>query len=130
MDFNALIENFRRVVTMHYFDFEGRTGRREFWYYILVVFVAALALGIVQAILGLGSLLSSLLSLALLLPNLGIGARRLHDIDKSAWWLLIGIIPLVGWAILIYWYAQPGSAGANQFGAEPKEMPPAAAATA
>jgi uncharacterized membrane protein YhaH (DUF805 family) len=129
MDVNTLIENFRAVVTGHYFDFEGRTRRQTFWYYMLVVFVIFLALDIVQSVLHLGYALSSLLSLALLLPNLGIGARRLHDINMTAWFLLVGLIPIIGWAVLIYWYVQPGTVGANQYGADPKGGV-AAAATA
>ncbi len=120
MDVNALIDNFRRIVTQHYFDFEGRARRQDFWYFVLVYVVIAVVLGIVQSIVGLGSILTGLLSLALLLPNLGLAARRLHDIDKSGWWLLIGIVPIVGWVLLIYWYCQPGTAGANQYGADPK----------
>lgn len=129
MDVNTLIDNFRAVVTGHYFDFEGRTRRQTFWYYMLVVFVIFLALDIVQSVLHLGYALSSLLSLALLLPNLGIGARRLHDINMTAWCLLVGLIPIIGWAVLIYWYVQPGTVGANQYGADPKAGV-AAAATA
>jgi uncharacterized membrane protein YhaH (DUF805 family) len=126
MDVNALIENFRRIVTTQYFDFEGRTRRQTFWYYILVYFVIALALALVQGIVHLGDVLTGLLGLALLLPSLGIAARRLHDINMSAWWLLIGLIPLVGAIVLIYFYCQPGTVGANRFGADPKAAPAAA----
>ncbi len=119
MDVNALIGNFRTVVTEHYFDFNGRARRQTFWYFVLVYFVIAIVLGIIQSFLN-TSILTGLLSLALLLPNLGLAVRRLHDIDRSGWWILIGIIPILGWALLIYWYVQPGTAGANQFGADPK----------
>ncbi len=120
MDVNSLIANFRTIVTEHYFDFEGRVRRQTFWHYILVYFVIIIVLAIVQSIVHLGTLLSGLAGLALLLPNLGIAARRLHDTDRSAWWLLIGIVPVIGWLLLIYWYCLPGTAGANQFGADPK----------
>lgn len=132
MDVNGIVENFRRIVTTQYLDFNGRTAREPFWYYVVAAIVLMIAASILDKILfggpsiyGYGYFynpqpISGLLTLALLLPNLGIGARRLHDIDRSAWWLLIGLIPFVGWIVLIYWYAQPGTAGTNQFGPDPK----------
>jgi len=120
MDFNQLWQNFADIVTKHYFDFEGRARRQQFWWFVLVYFIIAIVLGVIQTILHVGNLLTGLLALALLLPNLGLAARRLHDIDRSGWWLLIGLIPIVGWILLIYWYVQPGTTGANQFGADPK----------
>ena len=62
-----------------------------------------------------GEPLSTLASLALLLPNLAVGVRRLHDIDKSGWWLLLGFIPLIGTLVLIYFMVQPGTEGSNRF---------------
>lgn len=130
MDVNGIVENFRRIVTTQYFDFNGRTAREPFWYYVVAYVVLMIAASVIEAILFGGpsvygyayrpNPLTALLTLALLLPSLGIGARRLHDIDRSAWWLLIGIIPFVGWIILIYWYVQPGTPGPNQFGSDPK----------
>ncbi len=111
---------FMNVVAQHYFDFEGRARRAEFWWYTLVYFIIAVILGVIQSILGLGSALTGLLSVALLLPSLGVGVRRLHDIGRSGWWILIGIIPIVGWIVVIYWYVQPGNVGANPFGPDPK----------
>ena len=90
MDFKKVIENFKTIVTKKYWCFEGRAGREEFWYF----FLANLAIGIVLGIIG-GLIkfphLNSLYSLAVLLPNLGVGARRLHDIGKSGaccFWIL------------------------------------------
>ncbi len=131
MDANAIVENFRRIVTTQYVDFEGRTRRQVFWYYVLAYIVIYIAVSIVESIFfggpamyGYGFYrpqpLTGLLTLALLLPSLGIAARRLHDIDRSALWLLLICIPVVGWLVLIYWYAQPGTVGANQFGPDPK----------
>lgn len=130
MDVNSLIGNFRTIITGHYFDFEGRTPRTPFWYYWLVYIVVFIALAIVQSIIHI-AFLTNLLALALLLPNLGLGARRLHDTNRSAWWLLIGLVPIIGWALLIWWYCEAGTAGANQFGDDPKAgAAPAATATA
>jgi len=108
------------AVTKHYFDFNGRSRRAAFWYFVLVNVIIAVVLGIVQSVAHLGKILSSLYSLAVLLPNLGIAVRRLHDIDRSGWWILIGLIPIIGWIVLLYWYCQPGTSGSNQYGADPK----------
>ena len=89
--------------------------------------IIAVVLGIIQSVLHLGSILTGLLSLALLLPNLGVAVRRLHDINRSGWWILIALVPIVGAILLIYWYAQPGTSGSNPFGPDPKS---AAVATA
>ncbi len=142
MDFNAIIENFKTVLTKHYIDFQGRARRSEFWWYILVVIVIQIILSIIQRFIG-TPILTGLLSLALLLPNLGISVRRLHDLDKTGWWILLPIAPsllaiicmflfqwtlvMIFWVatlacaiLLIYWYAQPGSSGQNKFGPDPK----------
>ena len=55
-------------------------------------------------------------SLVLLLPSLAVAVRRLHDIDRSGWWYLIIVIPIIGPLVLLYWYIQPGTDGSNQFG--------------
>ncbi len=131
MDANTIVENFRKVVTTQYVDFNGRTARTPFWYYVLayvVLYVAASILDSVfvgAAFTPFGVMyynprpITGLLVLALLLPTLGISVRRLHDINKSGWWILIGLIPVVGWLVLIYWYAQHGTKGTNPFGEDP-----------
>jgi uncharacterized membrane protein YhaH (DUF805 family) len=96
-----------------YADFNGRAARPEFWWFALFQIVVMIVLGMVH------QMLSSLASLALLVPALAVGARRLHDIGKSGWFQLLGLIPLIGWVILIYWAAQPGQPESNQFGAPP-----------
>ncbi|MEJ0025750.1 MAG: DUF805 domain-containing protein [Rhizomicrobium sp.] len=111
---------FMSVVTQHYFDFNGRARRAEFWWFMLVYIIIDVVLAVIQNILGVGTVLTGLLALALLLPSLGVGVRRLHDIGRSGWWILIGFVPIVGWILIIYWYAQPGTVGANEFGADPK----------
>jgi uncharacterized membrane protein YhaH (DUF805 family) len=111
---------FMSVVTQHYFDFNGRARRAEFWWFVLVVIIIDIILGVIQSVLHLGSILTGLLSLGLLLPNLGVAVRRLHDIGRSGWWILIGLVPILGWILLIYWYAQPGTPGTNEYGPNPK----------
>jgi len=85
-----------------YVGFDGRASRSEFWWFVLFTFLVSLALGIVS------QSLSSLFSLAVLLPSLAVGSRRLHDTDRSAWFLLLWLIPVIGWIILIVWAIQEG----------------------
>jgi uncharacterized membrane protein YhaH (DUF805 family) len=96
-----------------YVDFDGRASRSEFWWFFLFQIIVIVVLSMVLSIIG------SLVSLALLLPGLGAGVRRLHDIGKSGWWIFIGLIPLIGWLIAIYWAAQPGQPESNNWGAAP-----------
>ena len=93
MDFNILWQNFVDTVTNHYVDFDGRVGRTKFWYYVLVVVVLAILVGIVATVTT--RYLSTLFSLALLLPNLGMGIRRLHDIGKPWFYVLLPLVPTV-----------------------------------
>ncbi|HEY1614666.1 MAG TPA: DUF805 domain-containing protein [Rhizomicrobium sp.] len=95
MDINKLWQNFVDTITKHYVDFDGRVGRAQFWYYILVYAVIAVAVSIVGGIVGSGSGLRSLYSLALLCPTLGFTARRLHDTGRTANWVFILAVPWV-----------------------------------
>ncbi len=97
------------VLKNHYVDFDGRATRREFWMFVLFSFLVSIILRIVDSSLfgAESSTLSSLYSLAVLYPSLGIGIRRLHDIGKSGWYMLIGLIPVLGWIVLIWFYATP-----------------------
>ena len=100
-----------------YADFGGRALRSEYWFFILFQFLVVVALSIVDAVLGIG-VLSTIASLAMLLPSIAVGVRRLHDIDKTGWWLLIGLIPLIGAIVLIVFFCQQGTEGPNRFGAK------------
>ena len=95
-----------------YADFNGRATRSEFWWWALFVILASAAIGIVSEVA------SGVFSLAVLLPYLAVGARRLHDTDRSGWLQLIGLIPLIGWILLIVWYVQEGKEP-NRFGSAP-----------
>ena len=85
-----------------YADFNGRATRSEFWWWALFVVLVSAATGIVSDVL------SGVFSLAVLLPYIAVGTRRLHDTDRSGWLQLIGLIPLIGWIVLIVWLAQEG----------------------
>ena len=96
-----------------YVDFTGRASKAEFWWFFLFQIVVSVVLSMVLSLIG------TLASLALLLPGLGAGVRRLHDIGKSGWWILVGLIPIVGWLIAIYWAIQPSQPDSNNWGAPP-----------
>lgn len=85
-----------------YADFNGRAQRSEFWWWVLFVFLVNVITGMISP------LVSSLFSLATFLPCIAVTARRLHDINRSGWWQLIGLIPLIGWIVIIYWCIQEG----------------------
>jgi uncharacterized membrane protein YhaH (DUF805 family) len=99
----------------HYADFDGRARRSEYWWFFLFSILVQMGGSVVSQIIG------GLLALALLLPSLAVGARRLHDIGRSGWFLLIWFIPLIGMLIMIYWNVQPSAEGKNEYG----EAPPA-----
>lgn len=113
-------------VLRQYTEFSGRARRKEYWFFVLFNFLVAFALGLVDAGLGLWSqasgvgLLSGLYSLAVLLPGLAVSIRRLHDTGRSGWWLLIGLIPLIGILVLLVFYVLDGDSGKNQYGPDPK----------
>jgi uncharacterized membrane protein YhaH (DUF805 family) len=112
-----------RICLQKYADFSGRGRRPEYWYFALFNLLVGIAAGILDAILGTdfdsrsgSGLISLLATLALLLPSLAAGVRRLHDTSRSGWWILIGLIPIIGWILLIYWDVQPGQPESNQYG--------------
>jgi uncharacterized membrane protein YhaH (DUF805 family) len=118
-----------KSVLSKYATFSGRAPRSEYWWWVLAVTILMLILGILDIfifnpLLGLGteenpaaSPLSIIASLALILPNLSVAVRRLHDLDKSGWWILIWFIPIIGFLLLLFWYVSKGTEGDNRFGA-------------
>lgn len=117
MDFQTAV----RTCFSKYADFTGRARRAEFWWFALFGLLGNLIFGVVDtALFGADvSILGSLFSLAILLPNLAVGARRLHDTDRSGWWQLLVFIPVIGILVLIWWWTRPGDTGPNRFGPDP-----------
>ena len=107
-----------RSVLTQYAVFSGRSRRSEYWYYALAYMIAYVVLMLIDNVLGTG-FLALLLSLALLVPTLAVAIRRLHDTNRSGWWVLISLIPLVG-LILIVFLATDGTPGPNTYGPDPK----------
>lgn len=102
------------VLRYQYADFSGRANREKYWMFVLWYFLLA----ILVSFLG-QDILSHLVSLALLVPSLAIGVRRLHDLDKSGWWMLLVLIPLLGALILLVLFVMKGTTGPNRFGMDP-----------
>ena len=98
------MEYFIDPIKNHYVDFEGKVARKPFWMFMLIYFGISIVVGIVVGIIKL-PILGSIFSLALMLPSLAIGARRLHDIGKSGWWQLIALTG-IGVFVLIFFWAQ------------------------
>ncbi|HEY9626597.1 MAG TPA: DUF805 domain-containing protein [Coleofasciculaceae cyanobacterium] len=109
------------TVLKKYAIFSGRARRKEYWYFVLFNFLISFGLGLIDGLIGLTvgdsglGLLGGLYSLAVLIPSIAVGVRRLHDTGRSGWWLLIGIIPIIGTIILIVFLASGTQPGPNQY---------------
>ena len=113
-------EAVERAIMQNYCNFDGRASRSEYWWYVLFNTLLGFAIGIVfvwsETMM---DIVSGVAGLALLLPGLGLAVRRLHDIGKSGWWLLIGLIPLIGAIILLIWYCKESQMQPNEYGPVP-----------
>ncbi|MFD2445295.1 DUF805 domain-containing protein [Bacillus sp. CGMCC 1.16607] len=107
-------------VLKNYVGFSGRARRMEYWMFVLFNLIISFILGFLEGMLDWPPLLSGLYSLAVLLPSLAVGVRRLHDTGRSGWWLLISLIPFVGWIIIIIFMFLDSDPGANEYGPNPK----------
>ena len=105
-----------------YAEFSGRARRQEYWMFFLFNLLAFIAIGIIDGILGTNGALSGLYSLAVLIPSLAVLVRRLHDTDRSGWWILVNLIPTIGWIVCIVLLCIDSKPGENRFGANPKGM--------
>lgn len=110
-----------------YAVFSGRAHRTEYWYFFLFNVLISIVLAIIDSVVGIG-VLYAIYSLAVLIPSIAVGIRRLHDTDRSAWWLFISLIPLIGSIILIIFLASDGGFGDNKYGPSPKYEPSTEAA--
>ena len=110
-----------------YAVFSGRARRMEYWYFVLFNLIVAFVLALIDTLLGTTTgvssfgLLSGIYGLAVLIPTLAVLVRRLHDIDRTGWWILINLIPLVGTIVLLVFALTPGTPGSNRFGLDPKQ---------
>ena len=118
---NWYLEAFKK-----YAVFEGRSRRKEYWFFALFNFIFAFVLAIIDIMTGTFSeeaglgLLSGLYTLAVFIPAISVLVRRLHDTDRSGWWFWIVFIPLIGWIWLVILMILEGTSGQNQYGSDPK----------
>lgn len=113
-------------VLKKYAVFQGRARRSEYWFFVLFNVLISIALTVVDVVLGTFdaetgvSLLSALYSLAVLIPSIAVSVRRLHDTDRTGWWLLIALVPLIGLIVLLVFMFLDSEPGDNKYGANPK----------
>lgn len=98
--------------------FSGRASRSEFYFLNLFVTIVSLVCGVIGVAIG-ARLFGEIIGLGLLLPIIAVSVRRLHDIDRSARWMLLYFVPLIGWIVLLVWACRRGTAGPNHYGADP-----------
>lgn len=147
MDLNISPRMFKRVLLEHYFDFHGRASRAEFWNYI-VIYLAVMAFAELLVYMAPISLLRMALtvwSIGCFVPTIGVAIRRLHDLNRSGWWLVVPLVPALLLGLLFFWfwpitlllatamlaaityllylYVQPGMAEENRFGPAPQLAP-------
>ena len=113
--------NWYLEVLKKYAVFSGRARRKEYWMFILFNMIIAVALGIIEGLVGSPGVVGTLYSLAVLIPSIAVLVRRLHDTDRSGWWILIGFIPVIGFIVLLVFTIQDSKPGKNQYGDNPKE---------
>ncbi len=111
----------------NYVNFDGRASRSAYWYWVLFAILASIVGNILDAAIG-ASIFSILIGLALFLPGLAVAVRRLHDTGRSGWWILIGLIPIIGFIVLIVFLVQDSDAGDNEYGPLPPDKGGSAAA--
>ena len=111
-----------------YADFSGRSRRKEYWMFVLGVFIAAIILSIIEGVLGLSGMvggvygpLTTIFFLAIIIPSIAVQVRRFHDQDKSGWFVLLALIPFLGGLIVLVFMCLEGTKGPNRFGPDPKD---------
>ncbi|KAA9133407.1 DUF805 domain-containing protein [Marinihelvus fidelis] len=117
--------NWYLTVLKKYAQFSGRSRRSEIWWFILFNIIVTIVLSIIDNVTGTTNasgygILGTIYALAVLLPSIAVGVRRLHDTGKTGWWILIGLVPFVGWIVLIVFYCIDSEPGTNQYGPNPK----------
>jgi len=114
---------FKECFTTKFADFKGRARRSEFWYFTLFTLLASIVVGILDGLLAslIGMpILTIVFMLALIIPSIAVTIRRLHDTDRSGWWILVGLVPILGSIALLVFYVQDSKPGANAWGPNPK----------
>lgn len=119
--------NWYLEVLKKYAVFSGRARRKEYWFFVLFNIIISIVLAVIDGVTGSFSpeagmgLLGGIYTLAVLIPSIAVSVRRLHDTERSGWWLLIALVPLIGAIVLLVFMVQDSKPGQNQYGANPKE---------
>jgi uncharacterized membrane protein YhaH (DUF805 family) len=103
----------------HYTNFDGRAARPAYWWWFLFAILASIVANILDRAVFDTTFVSAIVGLGLLLPGLSVAIRRLHDTDHSGWWVLIGLIPVIGWIVLLIFYLRDSDPTDNQYGPPP-----------
>ena len=111
--------NYYIAVLKNYATFNGRARRKEYWFFALFNGIAMIVLSILDGIIGTEGIIAAVYILAVLIPGIAVAFRRLHDTDRTGWWILIILIPLIGPLVFLYFMVSGGDAGANRFGEDP-----------
>lgn len=118
-----------------YADFTGRARRKEYWMFVLLTFGLYIGAAILDSVAGMSGTVGGAygpimvaVALGLLIPSIAVAIRRLHDTDRSGWWLLIALVPIIGSIVLLVFMILEGTRGSNRFGPDPLagEVPTAA----
>lgn len=125
MDFTTAVKH---VLKNNYANFRGRARRSEYWWFYLFTMVISIAAQvIIGAVAATGSTVLTLIFsiavlviiLGLIVPIIAVAIRRMHDAGRSGWWLLIGLVPVIGVFVILFWFVQRGTVGPNAWGADP-----------
>ncbi|KZY60199.1 hypothetical protein A3742_09140 [Oleiphilus sp. HI0071] len=117
--------NWYLTVLKKYAVFEGRSRRKEYWFFVLISTIVGSCFIMIDRQMGnydpetQVGFLHSLYSLLVLLPTVALSVRRLHDTGRSGWWLLLLFLPIIGWIVLLIFYVLKGDEGSNRFGQDP-----------
>lgn len=120
--------NWYLEVLKKYAVFNGRARRKEYWLFFLFNIIICVVLGLIDGIIGTSGatgsigLFGGLYLLAILIPGIAVSIRRLHDTGRSGWWVLIGLVPIIGGIVVLVLMVLDGTPGENQYGKNPKEV--------
>jgi len=116
------------IVLKKYAEFSGRSRRAEYWYYVLFYVLILVGLSIIDSATGMFDaergvgVLSSLFALGTLIPTIAVTVRRLHDTDRSGWWILLELVPVIGGIVVLVFTCLDGTPRSNKYGPNPKEV--------
>ncbi len=109
-------------ITKNYVNFSGRARRKEYWMFVLFSVILGIITVIIDRMISRSLIFTMIFSLAIFLPNLAVTVRRLHDTDKSGWWMLLQFIPYLGGFIILIFCLIDSTPGTNQYGENPKKL--------